>query len=149
MDPLAVGLAVAALAALAALGVVWTKGRPFAGGDVFRASRLSDGNFWFPTQVRISPTSVVHVTPQLVGRQEQSIHMAHVASVHVHTHLLFSDVLIETTGGTSTVRCHGHRKRDALRMKQLIEDYQTAYYRGPAASTDEAAVRASIPPATP
>ncbi len=60
--------------------------------------------------------------------------MAHVASVSVHTHLLFSDVLIETTGGTSTVRCHGHRKRDALRMKQLIEEYQTAYYRSPDAT---------------
>ena len=131
MDPLVVTLVVAALVVAAAVGLVWSKGRPIAGSDVFRASRLSDGNFWFPTQVRITPTSVVHVTPQLVGRQEHSIHMAHVASVSVHTHLLFSDVLIETTGGTSTVRCHGHRKRDALRMKQLIEEHQTAYYRSP------------------
>ena len=131
MDPLVVTLVVAALVVAAAVAIIWSKGRPIAGGDVFRASRLSEGNFWFPTQVRITPTSVVHVTPQLVGRQEHSIHMAHVASVSVHTHLLFSDVLIETTGGTSTVRCHGHRKRDALRMKQLIEEYQTAYYRSP------------------
>ena len=131
MDPLIVTLVVAALVVAAALAIIWSKGRPIAGGDVFRASRLSAGNFWFPTQVRITPTSVVHVTPQLVGRQEHSIHMAHVASVSVHTHLLFSDVLIETTGGTSTVRCHGHRKQDALRMKQLIEEYQTAYYRSP------------------
>ena len=134
MDPLVVTLVVAALVVAAALAILWRKGRPFAGGDVFRASRLSEGNFWFPTQVRITPTSVVHVTPQLVGRQEHSIHMAHVASVSVHTHLLFSDVLIETTGGTSTVRCHGHRKRDALRIKQLIEEYQTAYYRSPDAT---------------
>ncbi len=102
MDPLVVTLVVAALVVAAAVAIIWSKGRPIAGGDVFRASRLSEGNFWFPTQVRITPTSVVHVTPQLVGRQEHSIHMAHVASVSVHTHLLFSDVLIETTGGTST-----------------------------------------------
>ena len=131
MDPLVATLVVAALVVAAAVALIWSKGRPIAGGDVFRASRFSAGNFWFPTQVRITPTSVVHVTPQLVGRQEHSIHMAHVASVSVHTHLLFSDVLIETTGGTSTVHCHGHRKRDALRMKQLIEEYQTAYYRSP------------------
>ena len=134
MDPLVVTLVVAALVVAAAMAILWSKGRPIAGGDVFRASRFSEGNFWFPTQVRITPTSVVHVTPQLVGRQEHSIHMAHVASVSVHTHLLFSDVLIETTGGTSTVHCHGHRKRDALRMKQLIEEYQTAYYRSPDAA---------------
>ena len=134
MDPLVVTLVVAALVVAAAVAIIWSKGRPIGGGDVFRASRLSEGNFWFPTQVRITATSVVHVTPQVVGRQEHSIHMAHVASVSVHTHLLFSDVLIETTGGTSTVQCHGHRKRDALRMKQLIEEYQTAYYRAPEAA---------------
>jgi len=136
MDPLVAALAVTVLLVGAALAIVWRKGRPMAGGDVFRASRFSAGNFWFPTQVRITPTSVVHVTPQLVGRQEHSIHMAHVASVSVHTHLLFSDVLIETTGGTSTVRCHGHGKGDALRMKQLIEEHQTAYYRRPEGSAE-------------
>jgi hypothetical protein len=122
--------------ALAVLGVAavvllffWSKGRPFSQGDVFRASRLSQGNRLFPTQVLISPTSVVHFTPQWVGRQEQSIHMAHVASVGIDTHLLFSDVIIETSGGTAPIRCHGHRKRDAVRMKDLIEKHQTAYYR--------------------
>lgn len=125
---------VAALAALAG-GVLWAKGRPFAPGDVFRASRFSSGNFLFPTQVLITPTSVVHYTPQLVGRQEQSIHIAHVASVSIDTNLLFSNVIIETTGGTGAVRCHGHHKRDAIRMKALIERYQTAYYRRPVEET--------------
>lgn len=125
-------IAVAAVAALAAivLTVFWLKGRPFAQGDVFRASRLSRGNRLFPTQVLITPTSVVHYTPELVGRREQSIHMAHVASVSINTNLLFSDVIIETSGGASPVRCHGHRKKDAVRMKALIEQHQTAYYKG-------------------
>jgi hypothetical protein len=72
----------------------------------------------------------VHYTPELVGKREQSIHVAHVASVRIDTNLFFSDVLIETTGGTAPIQCHGHRKRDAVRMKELIEQYQTAYYRG-------------------
>jgi hypothetical protein len=46
----------------------WWKGQPFAAGDLFRASRLSGGNRFFPTQVLITPTSVVHYTPELVGR---------------------------------------------------------------------------------
>jgi hypothetical protein len=115
---------------LALLLVVWRKGRPFARGDVFRASRLSAGNRLFPTQVLISPTSVVHYTPEWFGRLEHSMHMAHVASVRIDTNLMFSDVYIETTGGASPIRCHGHRKGDAIRMKQLIERYQTEYYRG-------------------
>ena len=123
-----VALAIAAVA-LAFLLYVWRKGRPFAGGDVFRASRLSRGNRIFPTQVLITLTSVVHHTPQWIGGVEHSIHMAHVASVRIDTNLIFSDVLIETSGGASPVTCHGHRKGDAVRMKHLIERYQSDYYR--------------------
>ena len=109
------------------------KGRPFASGEVFRASRLSRGNRLFPTQVLIGPTSVVHFTPQWVGKLEHSIHIAHVASVRIDTNLVFSDVFIETTGGVSPIACHGHSKKDAVRMKMLIEQYQSGYYKGPQA----------------
>lgn len=59
-----------ALAAIAAVVAwwVWRKGRPFADGDVFRASRLSSGNRLFPMQVLISQTSVVQYTPRWIGR---------------------------------------------------------------------------------
>jgi len=124
--------AAAALAAIVFifLFVVWKKGRPFSKGDVFRASRMSSGNRLFPTQVAITPNSVVHYTPEWFGRLEHSMHMAHVASVRIDTNLMFSDVYIETTGGASPIKCHGHSKRDAVRMKELIEGYQTEYYRG-------------------
>ncbi|MDO8836481.1 MAG: hypothetical protein Q7V01_12845 [Vicinamibacterales bacterium] len=120
--------------ALAAITIIWRKGRPFAPGDVFRASRLSPGNRLLPTQVLISPTSVVHFTPQWFGRYEHSIHMAHVASVGIDTHLVFSDLRIETTGGASPIECKGHYKSDAMRMKSLIEKHQTAYYAAQTAS---------------
>ena len=130
---------VTAAAILGVFGwIVWQKGRPFAPGDVFRASRLSKGSHLFPTQVLISPTSVIHYTPRWIGRQEESIHIAHVASVKIDTGFMLSNVLIETTGGASPIRCHGHHKGDAIRMKALIEQYQNEYYRGggrpPAAS---------------
>jgi hypothetical protein len=121
--------AVAALAAILVL-VIWRKGRPFAPGDVFRASRLSSGNRLFPTQVLITPTSVVQYTPRWIGRQEETIHMAHIASVKIDTGMLLSNVLIETSGGSTPIVCHGHRKGDAVAMKELIERYQTDYYRG-------------------
>jgi hypothetical protein len=105
-----------------------TRGRRLAGEHVFRASRWSRGNHLFPTQVAITRSSVVHYTPQWFGRREQSIHMAHVASVEIDTNLFFSNVLIETSGGSEPVRCHGHRKRDALEMKRLINQFQSDYY---------------------
>ena len=109
--------------------VIWRKGRPFATGYVFRASRLSSGNRLFPTQVHITPTTIVHFTPHWFGRSEHSIHIAHVASVRIDTGVVFSDVYMETSGGASPVKCHGHRKRDALEMQRLIEQFQSAYYR--------------------
>jgi hypothetical protein len=122
-------LGAAAVVIIVLLIVVWRKGRPFARGDVFRASRMSSGNRLFPTQVLITPNSVVHFTPRWIGRHEESIHMAHIASVKIDTGMLLSDVMIETSGGANPVRCHGHRKRDAVEMKTLIERYQTAYYQ--------------------
>jgi hypothetical protein len=129
MDPVTLAVLATVAVLLVALLVIWLKGRPFAEGEVFRASRLSAGNRLLPTQVKVSPTSVVHYTPQWVGKHEQSIHMAHVASVRIDTHLIFSDVLIETTGGASAIHCKGHYRSDAVRLKQLIEEYQTAYYK--------------------
>ena len=123
-------VAVAAAVILAALLLFfWMKGRPLAGDHVFRASRFSRGNLFFPTQVSVTPTSIVHFTPELFGGREQSMHMAHVASVLIDRNLFFADVMIESSGGASPVRCHGHRKADAMAMKQLIERFQSEYYR--------------------
>lgn len=114
--------------------VVVRKGKPFAAGEVFRASRLSPGNRIFPTQVLITRSSVVHYTPQWIGKLEHTIHIAHVASVRIDTHLLFSDVFIETSGGVSPISCYGHRKQDAVRIKELIEKYQSEYFQAPGAA---------------
>ena len=114
-----------------ALGLLfWFKGRKLAGPHVFRASRFSRGNLLFPTQVSVTPASIVHYKPELFGGREHSMHIAHVASVLIDRNLFFSDVLIESTGGTSPVRCHGHRKAEAVEMKQRIEQFQSEYYRG-------------------
>ena len=121
------------LAVVLALIVLWVlrKGRLLPGDHVFRASRLSRGNRIFPTQVVITPTSVTHYTPQFVGKLEESIHMAHVASIKIDTHIVFSDVYIETTGGQNPIVCHGHTKGEAVTMKKTIEKYQSEYYKKP------------------
>jgi hypothetical protein len=129
-NPLWIWLVGGGIAVLALRGT-WPamRGRRIAGDRVFRASRWSRGNHLLPTQVAISPSSVVHYTPQWFGKREHSIHMAHVASVEIDTNLFFSNVVIETSGGSEPVRCHGHRKRDAIEMKRLINEFQSVYYR--------------------
>lgn len=108
---------------------IWMRNRRLPGDHVFRASRLSKGNRLFPAQVQISPTSITLFRPQWIGKFEESIHMAHVASIKIDTNVIFSHLLIETTGGHHPIACHGHLKRDATQMKKLIEQYQTDYYK--------------------
>jgi hypothetical protein len=129
-------IAVVLVLLAAVVAFFWYKGRKMAGPHVFRASRLSRGNLLFPTQVAVTPQAVVHYTPELFGAREQSMHLAHVASVLIDRNLFFSDVMIESSGGASPVRCHGHRKADAVEMKRLIEQFQSDYYRGGRSAPD-------------
>ena len=133
--PLWIGLAAVLVGAAAAF--FWYKGRLIPGPHVFRASRLSRGNLLFPTQVAVTQTSIVQYKPELVGGREQSVHLAHVASVLIDRNLFFADLMIESSGGASPVRCHGHRKADAIEMKRLVEQFQSEYYRTRGGATAE------------
>jgi len=55
---------------------------------------------------------------------EMSISISKVASVHIRTGIIWSDILIESTGGTDPLRSHGHSKADALRMRDIIQTAQ-------------------------
>jgi|SRR5438552_2163980 len=109
--------------------VILRKGRKLPGDHVFRASRWSRKNRIFPAQVVITQSSITLYKPQWIGKLEESIHMAHVASIKIDTHLIFSDVYIETSGGQDPITCHGHTKGDATEMKRLIERFQSDYYK--------------------
>lgn len=121
----------AGLVAMVVILVSWVarKGRLHPGPHVFRASRLSKGNHLFPAQVAISPTSLTLYRPQWIGKFEESIHMAHIASIKIDTHVMFADVTVETSGGQDPVICHGHLKTDAIEMKNVIEQFQSDLYR--------------------
>ena len=77
----------------------------------------------------ITKDSVVQYQPKWIGHDEEVIHIAHVASVKIATGMMLSDLEIETSGGSDPIRCHGHYKGDAMKMKSLIEQYQGTYYR--------------------
>ena len=121
-----------------AVYIVLRRGRKRPGDHVFRASRLSKGNHIWPSQVIITPTSITHFRPQIIGKLEKSIHMAHVSSIKIDTNIIFSNVFIETTGGHNPIACYGHYKSEAIEMKRIIEKYQSDYYKKPHPSGDRA-----------
>jgi hypothetical protein len=92
--------------------------------ESFVASRLTRGNRLFPTVIEIGDTFVVKRTRGWVTKNEISIHLQRVASVRISTGLLWSDILIESSGGSDPISSHGHRKADARRIQELIERAQ-------------------------
>jgi hypothetical protein len=119
-----------AIAPVVLILLIWIarKGRRLPGEYVFKASRLSRGNRLFPAQVVLTPSSITLFKPQWIGKVEESIHLSHVASIRIDTNLIFADLFVESSGGQDPIVCHGHTKGDAVKMKALIEEFQTRLY---------------------
>ena len=99
---------------------------PAASGETFSASRWTRGNLWFPTRIVVNPLRVSRVKKRWFGSNEESISISQVASVKIATGIFWSDILIESSGGTDPIASHGHRKADALRIRDLVEGFQAA-----------------------
>ena len=103
-----------------------TSGVP-SGTESFTASRFTQGNLFFPTRIVVSPQRVSRVKSRFFGSNEESIAISKVASVHIATGVMWSEIRIESTGGTDPITSHGHRKADAQRIRDLIESYQSQF----------------------
>ena len=90
----------------------------------FVASRWTRGNHIFPTRISVNRERVLRIKPRMFGNTEESIAIAKVASVRINNGLFFSDICIESTGGTDPIASHGHRKHDATEIRSLIEQLQ-------------------------
>jgi len=93
--------------------------------EFFKASRWTKGNRLFPTVIEVNDTAVVRRKRTWFTKNEMSIHLQRVASVRIETGFFWSDILIESTGGTDPITSHGHKKKHALRIKELIEGAQS------------------------
>jgi hypothetical protein len=94
--------------------------------EVFKASRFTKGNFFFPTRITVGPLRVSRIKPRLFGNTEESIAIHAVASVQISTGVIWSNIRIDSSGGSDPITSHGHRKADAIRIRDLIEGYQAA-----------------------
>jgi len=94
--------------------------------EAFVASRWTRGNLFFPTRIVVSPEHVLRIKPRLFGSTQESIAIPAVASVQISTGVLWSDIRIDSAGGTNPIVSHGHRKHDAERIRDLVERFQSA-----------------------
>src|SRR3989442_4760394 len=93
--------------------------------ETFAASRWTKGNLFFPTRITVTPQHVSRVKPRLFGSSEESIAIGKVASVQISRGIIWSEIRIDSSGGSDPITSHGHRKADAQSIPGFIEDYQT------------------------
>lgn len=90
----------------------------------FTASRLTAGNLLFPTTIVVTEHSVMRRKRSWITVREESIGIRNVASVTITTGVIWSDIRIESAGGSNSLDSHGHTKADARRIKARIEELQ-------------------------
>jgi hypothetical protein len=104
--------------------------------EIFKASRWTKGNLFFPTYIEVSDKSVSRRKRSLFKVDEMSMSLTKVASVHIRTGMIWSEILIESSGGSDPIQSHGHSKADARRIKELIENAQADFARKPQAAAE-------------
>jgi hypothetical protein len=92
--------------------------------EIFQASRWTGGNHLFPTVIEVTDKAVIRHKRSWFSKDEISISITKVASVHIKTGIIWSDILIESSGGSDPLASHGHKKADARRIRELLEAAQ-------------------------
>ena len=100
----------------------------------FVASRLTRGNFLFPTRIVIDDRTVMRHKRSWFSVNEESVSLRNVATVNITTGILWSDIRIESSGGSDPLESHGHTQADARRIKQRIELLQAQQTNDPDAT---------------
>ena len=92
--------------------------------EIFRSSRWTSGNHLFPTIIEVTDRAVIRHKRSWFSKDEISISINKVASVHIKTGIWWADILIESSGGSDPLASHGHTKGDAKRIRSLVEEAQ-------------------------
>jgi hypothetical protein len=97
--------------------------------ETFRASRWTRGNHLFPTVIEVTDQAVIRRKRKFFSKDEISISLSKVASVHIKTGIVWADILIESSGGSDPLASHGHSKSDARRIRELVVAAQGNFNR--------------------
>ncbi len=106
-------------------------------GEVFLASRWTHGNHIWRTRIIVTHDRVIRLKRHWFSSNEESIAISRVASVNIQTGILWSEIRIDSSGGSNPIVSHGHRKADARRIRDLIEQDQSVHAASDAAHKSE------------
>ena len=92
--------------------------------DVFRSSRWSSGNLFFPDALELSSDGLLFRKGAMFSSSKEFINYKSIASLRVKNGLFLSTLSIETSGGSQPIYINGLWKNDAQTIQDLIRSYQ-------------------------
>ena len=87
---------------------------------VIKASRLSEGNKLFPTEIHLESTGITVKIPGLFSGESKHFDFTHIASVDINTPMLGFSTITIFAGGTR-MSAHGFTKVEVKQVKEGIE----------------------------
>jgi hypothetical protein len=92
--------------------------------NVFRSSRWSSGNCFFPDAIILAADGVLFRKRGVAGSNEEYISYKSVASCRVKSGVFLADIAIETAGGSQPIYLNGLWKSDARAIVGIIRGRQ-------------------------
>jgi hypothetical protein len=99
------------------------------GKRVYRSSRWSSGNLFFPDQLTLAGDGLHFRKGALFGSHEEHINYRAVASLRVENGIFLADLTIETSGGSQPIHINGLWKSAAREVQATVQTAQSTGQR--------------------
>jgi len=89
--------------------------------EFFIATRFSNGNFFFPTEIRIDDNTITIVKPGLISAMEKTMPLNKISSVKVYSPIFGFSKIEVSAYGLDRFILDGFLRRDAEEVKRLLD----------------------------
>lgn len=96
------------------------------GKKIYRSSRWSAGNLFFPDQLTLADDGMHFQKGALFGSQEEHINYRAVASLRLKNGIFLSNLTVETSGGSQPIYLNGLWKGAAKEIQSTVQSAQIA-----------------------
>lgn len=92
----------------------------------YRASRLTSGNRIFRASITVDGNQIRYRKSRWFGSTEETINCQHVSSCRVTHGMIWSNMTIETSGGSQPIQIHGLSRSAAEAIENAVRKAQGA-----------------------
>lgn len=92
----------------------------------YHASRLTSGNMIFPASITVDGNQIRYLKNRWFGSTEEAINCQHVSSLRVTHGMIWSNMTIETSGGSQPIQINGLSRRAAEAIEAAVREAQGA-----------------------